>query len=103
MEEIEAKFLEININDLRKKLKKNNAKRVHKMMLYRRHVFHLLTDEKGYIRTREENGKVTITVKKYPANSKFATESEIELAPLKGKEKGKNKNKEKGKNKSKEK
>ena len=77
MEEIEAKFLDINIIELRKKLKLNNAKKIHKMMLYKRYVFHLLTNEKGYIRTRQENKKVTITVKKYPENSKFATESEI--------------------------
>jgi len=77
MEEIEGKFLNININDLRKKLKLNNAKKVHKMMLYKRYVFHLLTGEKGYIRTRQENKLVTITIKTYPKDSKFAKESEI--------------------------
>ena len=40
MKEIEGKILNININDLRKKLKLKKAKRVHKMMLYRRYVFH---------------------------------------------------------------
>ncbi len=39
MEEIEGKFLEINIADLRKRLKANNAKKIHKMMLYKRYVF----------------------------------------------------------------
>jgi adenylate cyclase class IV len=77
MEEIEGKFLDININDLRKKLKLNGAKKIHKMMLYRRYVFHLLSGEKGYIRTRQENKLVTITVKTYPKDSKFAKESEI--------------------------
>ena len=77
MEEIEGKFLNININDLRKKLRLNNAKKVHKMMLYKRYVFHLLTGEKGYIRTRQENKLVTITIKTYPKDSKFAKESEI--------------------------
>jgi adenylate cyclase class IV len=77
MEEIEGKFLDININDLRKKLKLNGAKKIHKMMLYRRYVFHLLSGEKGYIRTRQENKFVTITVKTYPKDSKFAKESEI--------------------------
>ena len=77
MEEIEGKFLDININDLRKKLKLNEAKKIHKMMLYRRYVFHLLSGEKGYIRTRQENKLVTITVKTYPKDSKFAKESEI--------------------------
>jgi len=44
-----------------------------------RYVFNLLTGEKGYIRTRDENGRVTITLKKYPENSKFAQEYEILL------------------------
>ncbi len=79
MEEIEGKFLEINIADLRKRLKANNAKKIHKMMLYKRYVFNLLNGEKGFIRTREENNSVTITVKTYPKNSKYALESEISV------------------------
>ena len=79
MEEIEGKFLEINIADLRKKLKANKAKKIHKMMLYKRYVFNLLNGEKGFIRTREENNAVTITVKTYPKNSKYALESEISV------------------------
>jgi hypothetical protein len=67
--EIEAKFLDININNLRKIIKKNGGKKVHKMMLYERYVFKLLTGEKGYIRTRQENNKVTITIKLFPFNS----------------------------------
>jgi adenylate cyclase class 2 len=78
--EIEAKFLDVNINKLRKLLKANNAKKVHKMVMYKRYVFHLLSkEEKGYIRTRQEYNKVTITIKKYPKDSKFATEDEIEV------------------------
>ena len=79
MEEVEGKFLEINITDLRKRLKANNAKKIHKMMLYKRYVFNLLNGEKGFIRTREENNAVTITVKTYPKNSKYALESEISV------------------------
>jgi adenylate cyclase class IV len=77
MKEIEGKILNININDLRKKLKLKKARRVHKMMLYRRYVFHLMNDMVGYIRTREENKIVTITMKTYPKDSKYALESEI--------------------------
>ena len=77
--EIEAKFLDININNLRKIIKKHGGKKVHKMMLYERYVFKLLTGEKGYIRTRQENNKVTITIKTYPKNSKYALENEIEI------------------------
>jgi adenylate cyclase class IV len=32
--EIEAKFLDVNINKLRKLLKANKAKKVHKMVMY---------------------------------------------------------------------
>ena len=77
--EIEAKFMEVNINELKKKLKKNNAKKIHKMVLYKRYVFNLLNNEHGYIRTRDENGRVTITLKKYIKNSKFPLEYEILL------------------------
>jgi adenylate cyclase class IV len=77
MEEIEGKFLDIDIVDLRKKLKLNNAKKIHKMILYKRYVFNLLNGEKGYIRTRQENDLVTITLKTYPKDSKFAKETEI--------------------------
>jgi adenylate cyclase class IV len=79
MEEIEGKFLEINIADLRKRLKANKAKKIHRMILYKRYVFNLLNGEKGFIRTREENNAVTITVKTYPKNSKYALESEISV------------------------
>ncbi len=79
MEEIEGKFLEINIADLRKRLKANKAKKIHRMILYKRYVFNLLNGEKGFIRTREENNTVTITVKTYPKNSKYALESEISV------------------------
>lgn len=77
MQEIEGKILNIDINKLRKNLKVQNAKKVHKMMLYRRYVFHLLNDAVGYIRTREENKLVTITMKTYSNTSKHAQESEI--------------------------
>jgi adenylate cyclase class IV len=79
MIEIEGKFLDIDIKELRKNLKLNNAKKIHKMMLYKRYVFHLLTGEKGYIRTRQENKLVTITIKTYPKDSKFAKETEISV------------------------
>jgi len=79
MIEIEGKFLDVDIKELRKNLKLNNAKKIHKMMLYKRYVFFLLTGEKGYIRTRQENKLVTITMKTYPKDSKFAKETEISV------------------------
>ena len=59
--EIEAKFMEIDINKLRKKIKENGGKKIHKMVMYKRYIFNLLNSrEKGYIRVRDENGKITI-------------------------------------------
>jgi len=78
--EIEAKFMEIDINKIRKLLKENGGKKIHKMVMYKRYVFNLLNNnEKGFIRIRDENGRITITLKKYPKNSKFAMEYEILL------------------------
>ena len=78
--EFEAKFMEIDIDKLRKKIKENGGKKIHKMVMYKRYVFNLLDiTEKGYIRIRDENGRITMTLKKYPSNSKFAKEYEILL------------------------
>jgi len=77
MKEIEAKFLDINVKEIQKKIKLHGGKKIHKLMLYRRFVFNLFNNRKGYIRTREENNKTTITVKTYSNDSKFAEEHEI--------------------------
>jgi len=77
--EIEAKFLEVNFNDLRKKIKAIGGKRIHPLMLYRRYIFNLFDKTKnGFARIRQENNKVTMTIKTYD-ESKFATETEVEL------------------------
>ena len=47
------------------------------MMLYKRYIFNLLNGQNGYIRTRLENNKVTITTKTYSTESKYANEYEI--------------------------
>ncbi len=80
MKEIEARFLEIDMNDLRKKLKKIGAKKIHDMRLYRRQMFELCgTYMKGYARVRDENGTITATVKTYPKGQKYANEYEVAL------------------------
>lgn len=61
----------------KKKIKLNGGKKIHKLMLYRRYVFNLLNNKKGYIRARQENNKTTITMKTYLDDSKFADENEI--------------------------
>jgi len=80
MKEIEAKFLDIDISKIRKKIKLSGGIKIHKMMLYRRYVFNLLNKQNGYIRIREENEKVKMTVKTYSDDSKFADEYEIEIS-----------------------
>jgi len=77
MKEIEAKFMDINVIEIQKKIKLNGGKKIHKLMLYRRYVFNLLNNKKGYIRARQENNKTTITMKTYSDDSKFADENEI--------------------------
>jgi len=79
-EEIEVRFLDIDITDIRKKLKSLKAKKVHKMMLYRRYVFHLQNqNEQGFARVREEASGITITIKKYTQSSQYASEYEVKL------------------------
>ncbi len=80
MKEIEARFLDIDINKLRKDLKKIKAKRIHDMRLYRRQMFELCSNKmKGYARVRDENGIITATVKTYPKGQKYANEYEVAL------------------------
>lgn len=80
VKEIEAKFLEINIKDIRKKIKEAGGKRVHPIMLYERYVFFLQDKtKKGFARVRKENKSVTMTIKTYDEKSKYANESEIEI------------------------
>jgi adenylate cyclase class IV len=78
--EIEAKFMDVDIKDIRKKIKEHGGHKIHKMVMYKRYVFHLLDKtKKGYVRIRQEYNKVTMTVKTYDINSKYANESEIIL------------------------
>jgi len=80
MKEIEAKFLDIDIKDIRKKIKQAGGKKIHSMMMYKRYVFRLPDPtKKGYARVRYENKKVTMTIKTYDPESKYANETEVEL------------------------
>jgi adenylate cyclase, class 2 len=75
--EFEAKFLDVDVDAMREKLKKLGAKLVHGNKRYVRAVFHRCTDEiKGFARVRDEGGAVTMTVKTY-ADPKFPEETEI--------------------------
>lgn len=80
VKEIEARFLDIDIEHLRKEMKKVGAKKIHGLRLYRRVMFDLCNRYmKGYARVRDENGIITCTVKTYPKNSKYANEYEVAL------------------------
>ena len=65
--EIEAKFIDINPNSLRNKLKSLNAKLIHPEILMKRKVFDYPDEslEKigGWIRVRDEGDKITLSYK----------------------------------------
>lgn len=75
--EYEAKFLEVNVIDIKRKLKSIGATKVHSFKPYRRVVYKLCDPNlKGYVRVRDENGSITMTSKTY-ADPKFPEENEI--------------------------
>jgi len=77
--EIEAKFLDIDIDEYRKLLKSKGCKRVFKLRLFRRSAFPLCDNNlTGYCRVRDEGDKVTLTSKTYPT-PKYAEENEISI------------------------
>jgi len=76
--EYEARFLEINKNDLIKKLQDIGAILKQKLTLYKRSVFNLCDIKKGYVRVRDEGDKITMTAKLYK-DPKFPEEYELQL------------------------
>jgi adenylate cyclase class 2 len=77
--EFEAKFLDIDVNLMRKKLNKISAIIVHKKKLYKRRVFGRCTkDIPGYSRVRKEGSNTTMTIKIYK-DPKFPEEHEINI------------------------
>ena len=77
--EFEAKFLDINVKDIRKVLLANGATRVHKKKVYKRAVF-LRCDETvpGYSRVRKEGKDTTMTIK-ILSNPKYPQEFEVNI------------------------
>lgn len=63
--EIEAKFLDIDPEELRKKLKDLGAELIHPERLMRRRVFHLSENPFGgrWLRVRDEGDRITLTLK----------------------------------------
>lgn len=84
--EYEAKFLDINVEEVRQKIKDMGGQEVHPRSKYYRTMYTLPADKagvipRGYARVRDEAGNVTMTVKRYKdADDKFPDESEINLA-----------------------
>lgn len=77
--EYEAKFLEVDVIAIKRKLKEIGATKVHSFKPYRRVVYQLCdTSVKGYVRVRDENGNITMTSKTY-ADPKFPEENEINV------------------------
>ena len=79
-QEFEAKFLDIDINKIKKKLAEIGAKMVHPMKKYVRSVYFMCDRNiKGYVRIRDEGGKVYLTAKKYSKSAKFPEEFELSI------------------------
>jgi adenylate cyclase class 2 len=75
--EFEAKFLDINVSEMKKKLKLLGAKPVHPRKKYVRSVYHRCAGS-GFARVRREDKGVTMTVKTYD-DPKFPHEFEVSI------------------------
>jgi adenylate cyclase class IV len=77
--EYEAKFLDIDVEEVRKKLKSVGASIVHKEQMLKRTVFTLCDDQiKGYSRVRDDGDGVSMTTKIYN-DPKFPEEYEVHI------------------------
>lgn len=79
--EFEAKFLDIDDEDLRKRLKKLGAKQVHPNIKLRRVAYRMPSSAKGFIRVRDDGGHVSMTSKVWPTEgeSRFPEENEVHI------------------------
>jgi adenylate cyclase class 2 len=78
--EYEAKYININRDDLRKKLKKLGATLLRPEFIQKRVAFHLpkKSVKNGYLRVRDEGDKITISLK-YVNGKKIEDQKEIQL------------------------
>jgi len=79
--EYEAKFLNIDITDIKKKLRENGAKQVHGPLKFYRLIFKRCEekgDKSGFVRIRDERNKITMTTKIFN-DKKFPEEHEITI------------------------
>ena len=79
--EYEAKFLNIDVDSIKKKLKENVAKQVHGPVKFYRLIFKRCEergDKPGFVRIRNERNKITMTTKIFN-DKKFPEEREITI------------------------
>ena len=76
--EFEAKFLNINKEELVEKLKSLGAKMVQSNTLYKRCMYGLCDIKRGYVRVRDEGNQTKLTAKIYK-DSKFPEEYEVTI------------------------
>ena len=77
--EYEAKFLNIDVDAVKKILRKHGAKKIHDPTKFRRMIFKRCEergDKPGFVRIRDEGNKVTMTTKVFE-NSRFPQEHEV--------------------------
>jgi adenylate cyclase class 2 len=81
MKEFEAKFLNIDITNIKNKLKENGAKQVHGPLKFYRVIFDRCEekgDNPGFVRVRNEGNKITMTTKIFN-DKKFPEECEVSI------------------------
>lgn len=81
MKEFEAKFLNIDITSIKKKLRENGAKQVHGPVKFYRVIFKRCEekgDNPGFVRIRDEGNKITMTTKIFN-DKKFPDECEVSI------------------------
>jgi adenylate cyclase class IV len=76
--EFEAKFLDINKDELIERMKTLGAKMSQSNTLYKRCMYGLCDVKRGYVRVRDEGDKTTLTAKIYK-DSKFPEEYEVTI------------------------
>ncbi len=77
--EIEVKFVDVGIDDMRRRLEALGAECEQPLRLMRRQVFHLVTpDDNAFVRVRDEGDKTTMTYKRFEGDGLHAAkEAEI--------------------------
>lgn len=78
--EIEAKFIQIDIEDVRGRLRAAGAELSQPMRLMRRNIFHNphMSAKDGYVRVRDEGNKITITYKQFDDQDSINGVREVE-------------------------